>query len=242
MNTPGGLVTAGLDISRFIRRQNDLHVIAYVSDKAFSAGAMIAVACNEIVMAPSAVVGDCAPIVFDTTGQLAPLPAAERAKQESPIVNDFDASAARNGYDPLLLESMVVVERVVHWVQSPTGEKRFVDEKEFAKLTADGWKPVPGVRDPLDGPNSLLTLQSDEALKIGLARSMNSSAAELAKERGLNVVADLTPGGGEQFVELLGSAAVRGLLLSIFLTSLYVSISAPGTAPPRPPPPSPWAC
>src|SRR3954471_4473062 len=44
LDTPGGLVTAGLDIARFLRRQDDLHVIAYVRDKAYSAGAMIAVA------------------------------------------------------------------------------------------------------------------------------------------------------------------------------------------------------
>src|SRR6202020_403982 len=118
---------AVLDISRFLRRQNDLHVIAYISDKAYSAGAMIAVSCNEIVMAPSAVVGDCAPIIFDTSGHLEPMPAAERAKAQSPVVNDFDASAARNGYSRELLESMVIAERVVHWAQSPTGEKRFVD-------------------------------------------------------------------------------------------------------------------
>src|ERR1019366_2373955 len=152
LDTPGGLVTAGLDIARFLRRQEDLHVIAYVSDKAYSAGAMIAVACNEIVMAPSAVVGDCAPIIFDTGGHLDPMPAAERAKAQSPVVNDFDASAQRNGYSRQLLEAMVITERVVHWVQSPTAERRFVDEAEYVKLKAAGWKPVDGVPDPVDGP------------------------------------------------------------------------------------------
>src|SRR5450432_1596632 len=115
LDTPGGLVTSGLDISRFLRRQEDLHIIAFVRDKAYSAGAMIAVSCNEIVMAPAAVVGDCAPIIFKTDGNLDPMPAAERAKAQSPVVNDFDASADRNGYNKLLLESMVITERVVHW-------------------------------------------------------------------------------------------------------------------------------
>src|ERR1044072_82190 len=30
MDTPGGLVTAGLDISRFIKNQTDLHTIAFI--------------------------------------------------------------------------------------------------------------------------------------------------------------------------------------------------------------------
>jgi membrane-bound serine protease (ClpP class) len=228
MDTPGGLVTAGLDISLFLRRQNDLHVIAYISNKAYSAGAMIAVACNEIVMSPSAVVGDCAPIVFNTEGELQAMPAAERAKAQSPIVNDFDASADRNGYNRLLLESMVIVERVVHWVQSPTGERRFVDEAGYHKLIDQGWKPVPGIPDPLDGPDTLLTLQTDIAVKVGLASAVSDSAQSLADQRGLQIIADLTPGTGEKFVALLESAAIRGLLITIFMTCLYIALSAPG--------------
>jgi membrane-bound serine protease (ClpP class) len=228
MDTFGGMVTSGLEISLFLRGQTDMHTIAYVHPKAISAGAMIAVACDEIVMAPAAVIGDCAPIVFDTGGRLAPLPAAERAKEQSPVVNDFDASAARNNYDPLLLESMVVVERVVHWVQSPTGQRRFVNDADYAKLTAQDWKPVAGVPDPIDGPDSLLTLQTNEAVKLGLARGTAASAQDLAQQRGLHLLADLTPGAGEQFVELLGNSAVRGLLLTIFLTSLYIALASPG--------------
>jgi membrane-bound serine protease (ClpP class) len=228
LDTPGGLVTAGLDISIFLRGQNDLHIIAYVHPKAYSAGAMIAVACNEIVMAPSAAVGDCAPIVFSTDGNLQPMPAAERAKAQSPIVADFDASAARNGYDPVLLEAMVITERTVHWVQGPSGERRFVDENDYAALTARGWKPVAGVPDPIDGPDTLLTLGTDEAVKLGIARGVAESAEALAAERGLSIVADLTPGVGEQFVELINNAAVRGILMTLFFVSLYISIGSPG--------------
>src|SRR5580698_4863020 len=86
LDTYGGLVTSGLEISHFLKRQSDIHTIAYVEDKAISAGAMIAMACNEIVMSRSATLGDCAPIVFNFDGTLDSLPAAERAKQESPIL------------------------------------------------------------------------------------------------------------------------------------------------------------
>ena len=57
----GGLVSAGLEISHFLKSQRDVHTIAFVGAKAISAGAMIAIACDEIVMAPSAQIGDCAP-------------------------------------------------------------------------------------------------------------------------------------------------------------------------------------
>src|SRR5687768_14123583 len=72
VDTYGGLVTAGLDISRFLKRQDDLRVIAYVDDKAISAGAMIALAADEIVMKPGATIGNAAPIAV-SGGGLVPL-------------------------------------------------------------------------------------------------------------------------------------------------------------------------
>src|SRR5687767_9559812 len=68
IDTYGGLVTAGLDISRFLKRQDDLRVIAFVDDKAISAGAMIALACDEIVMAPGSTIGNAAPIAVSPGG------------------------------------------------------------------------------------------------------------------------------------------------------------------------------
>jgi membrane-bound serine protease (ClpP class) len=231
LDTPGGLVTSGLDITRFIRGQNDLTVIAYV-EKAYSAGAMIAVSCNQIVMAPSAVVGDCAPIIFKTDGGLDAMPPAERAKAQSPILADFDASADRNHYDRLLLESMVVTERVVYWIENPkTHDRQFTDQAGYDKLTTvagGGWVPVPGVPCPVDGPSTLLTVETDEAIKLGLAKSIASSPQAVAAARHEAVVADLTPGAGEKIIEFFNDAFVRFFLFVVMAFSLYVVLSAPG--------------
>ena len=117
LNTPGGLVSAGLDISRFLKQQDDLHIVAFVDEKAYSAGIMIGLACDELVMEPGSYIGDSAPIVMDSSGGLQKLEGAERAKAESPILADFHDSAVKNGYDPLLAEAMVSYGRVVHWVE-----------------------------------------------------------------------------------------------------------------------------
>ena len=120
IDTWGGLVTAGLDISRFLKSQSEVHTIAYVNDRAVSAGAMIAMACDEIVMKDVAMLGDCAPIVRSSDGSLQSLATAERAKLQSPIAADFYESALRNHHDPLLAEAMVVTEVVVYWLEDPT--------------------------------------------------------------------------------------------------------------------------
>ena len=230
IDTYGGLVTAGLDISRYIKRQDDLHVIAFVDEKAISAGAMIALACDEIVMAPGALLGDCAPIALNTTGDLEPMPATERAKAESPILEDFYDSAVRNGYDPMLAQAMVSVGRVIHWMENEsTGDKRFVDADGYQKLKAEGgWKPVDGARDPIDAGDTLLTVSTELATKLGFARGTASSAEDLARQRGYSVIATLAPGGGEQFIALLSSTTVRAILTTIFMLALYMAFSHPG--------------
>jgi membrane-bound serine protease (ClpP class) len=232
LDTYGGMLTSGLDISRFIKRQDDVHTIAYVQDKAISAGAMIAMACDEIVMSSSASLGDCAPIIISDQG-LETLPPAERAKEEGPVRLDFDESAKRNKHDPLLAAAMVSVEITVHWVQSPPipgrlAERRFVDDDDYKTLTAQGWKTVPGAPEPVDSATTLLTVDSQEAVLYGLASGNASSAQALASQCGYTVVADLSPGWGDNLVEILGSAAVRGLLLVVLLQCLYIVLHAPG--------------
>jgi len=234
VDTYGGLVPSSLDIARFLRRQDDLHIIAFVDDKAISAGAMIALACNEIVMVPSAVLGDCAPIVFKSDGKLELMPPDERAKQESPVLKDFEASALRNGYDPLLVTSMVSAAKVVYYVEDGDGHRKFVDEPTYKKLTKDGdWKPVAGLSNPVDGPATLLTVTTDEALKLGLAKAQVHSVEELAGQRGYAIVADFSPTGGDRIVDLLGTWWARAILLIIFLETLFISFKMPGHGAPE---------
>ncbi|MDP9175317.1 MAG: hypothetical protein M3O30_15855 [Planctomycetota bacterium] len=228
VDTYGGLVTSGLEISRFIKRQSDLHVIAFVEDKAISAGAMISMACDEIVMSDSSSLGDCAPIIFGPQG-LETMGAAERAKAEGPVLLDFEESAVRNHRDPLLAAAMVSVDRTVYWVQNDAKERKFVDEKEYQTLIATKkWESVPGEATPIDGPSTLLTVDGDQAVRYGLASGKAASAQALAHSRGLDVVADLTPGTGERIVEMLSGSIARGILIVIFLQCLYIVLHAPG--------------
>jgi len=234
LDTYGGLVTSGLEMSSLLKNQPGLHIIAWVPEKAISAGAMIALACDEIVMGPSAKMGDSAPISISEDGGLQPLPEAERAKAESPILEDFRDSARRHGYDPLLVESMVSVNRTVFWVENAAGERRFVNQADFNKLIdSKEWHIVPGVRSPIDPSNELLTVSTDLAIKLGLAKGMATDAQSLANERGLTIIATLAPSGGEIFLRWFGSSLVRGLLLVTFLVSLYVALHIPGHGAPE---------
>lgn len=228
LNTPGGLVHAAQDITRTLRAQTNTRVIAFVEEKAYSAGAMIAVACDEIVMSPHSFIGDCAPIMMTNDGGLATLGETERAKAESPVLADFDSSARRNNYDPLLMASMVSMKRVVHYVQDAAGEKRFVDDKEYDALTAKGWKTVEGVPDPLDRSDTLLTIDEKIAANIGLSKGTYASPQAFAQARGLDIRQTLAPSTGEEFIGWLGSPLLRGILIFVLLQAAYIAFSQPG--------------
>jgi len=230
INTWGGQVTSALEMSSYLKRQRDLHIIAYVDDKAISAGALLAIACDEIVMQPGSKIGDCAPIIASSDG-MQTVGETERAKMESPILSDFYESSIRNRHDPLLTSAMVTIGKTVHFIENTqTGEKRFVDDAEYATLTSQGavWRGVKEVPNPLDSPSSLLTLHAELAQRVGLASGLADSPASLAQERGLTLVNTYSASAGESAIGWLNSAMVRSLLTLIFMASVYTAFSHPG--------------
>jgi membrane-bound serine protease (ClpP class) len=228
LNTPGGLVSPALDISSFIRGQEDVHTIAFVERRALSAGIMIGLSTDELYMSPGSLIGDSAPIAVSPTGGLESLGQTERAKAESPILADFYASAVQNGYDPLLTSAMVTLGRVVHYVQDEGGNRKFVGPAEYERLTKEGWKPVANVPNPVDGADELLTVDENLAKIYGLSKGTFNSVEALAAARGLNITTTYAPTAGDKLIAWLGSPWVRTILIIVLLQALYFALGHPG--------------
>jgi len=248
MDTPGGLVTSALDICRMIKNlPPEVRSVAWVHHRALSAGAMISVACQKILMSGSSSIGDCAPIMVTLTGELQELPTAERAKAESPVLQEFRDSAARNSYDPVLLRAMVTVGEEVWWIQAlTTGERKFVTGTEKKRLIDDAeagkaeWTLVEKYVDPqskrevkaeqpVDAANELLTLSQREAVAYGIAAGIAATETDVAEQLELSsapVRIDIS--GWEKFVMWLNSPLVRGILFVIVLIGAYVEFQHPG--------------
>ena len=146
IDTWGGLGTAALEICTMIKQCPIANTVAWVHPKAISAGTFIALACKEIVIAPSGYLGDCAPILPG----LIPIPAAERAKMESPFLAEVVDSARRRGYDERLVMSFVVVDVELWLVEhKDTGQRLFVDRHEYELLF--GNDPPETLRDRASG-------------------------------------------------------------------------------------------
>jgi membrane-bound serine protease (ClpP class) len=227
MDTPGGGLGATLNTTRKLRGIEGVRTVAFVNPSAYSAGAIIAVSMDELYMAPGAVIGDAAPIAVTPTG-IATLGEGERAKAASPVIADLYTSAERNGYNPDLLAAMVLHGRVIHALESPAGEKKFVDPAAYADLLKQGYTPIKGIPDPLDAADTLLTIDNRTAERIGLSKGTLDSVQALASLKGWTIDATLAPTLGQRLVQWLNSAPIRGLLVTIFMISMYLSFNTPG--------------
>ena len=134
LDTPGGDLKSTLDICAAIRASS-IRTIAWVHPQAFSAGAIIALATDAIVVSPAGVFGDAAPIAALPGVGLQPLPETERAKIEAPVVSEVVESARRVGRDERLVERFVRLGDPFWLVERPSdGMRMIVDRQELGAL------------------------------------------------------------------------------------------------------------
>jgi membrane-bound serine protease (ClpP class) len=157
IDTYGGLLEPAFEIVDFLMGVGEVKTVAYVPRKAISAGALMALAPNQLVMGPHAKIGDCEPIIvtgegIETAGE----------KIQSPIRTYMRDMARKNAYPIALAEAMVtkdmeVLEVVVEEEQETTVE-------EFSKLSEDEKKQVKTVHLETEEATTLYTPQEFDAL------------------------------------------------------------------------------
>ncbi|TKH03900.1 nodulation protein NfeD [Peribacillus simplex] len=101
VNTPGGAVDAAGEIAKLLS-DSPIKTVAYVNNRALSAGAYISLSADEIYMVPSATMGSAA--VIDSTGN------AAGKKAQSYWLAAMKTAAEQNGRDPIFAQAMADVD------------------------------------------------------------------------------------------------------------------------------------
>ncbi|MHC4212354.1 MAG: NfeD family protein [Planctomycetota bacterium] len=231
IGTYGGLVKSADDIAKYFILDvgKKVRTVAYVTSEAISAGAMISVSCQDIVMLENTTIGDCAPITIGG-GELK---GVEREKTESFVRAAFDRAAEANHYPAALLRAMVTMQIEVYQIKNlETGENEYF---EGDKLPDD-----PNVYDLkgkqlVDNKEQILTLTASKAHEYGIARaqvedlqgvlSFLSNRDSVTFIEGAKV---LEPNWSEQMVRWINSPTVMGILVMVALLGLYVEFNTPG--------------
>jgi len=230
IGTYGGLLDSGDAISKYLILEvgKKAHTVAYITTEAISAGAMISVSCQDIIMLENTTIGDCAPVALG-----AKLEGVEREKVESFTRAAFMRAAEANGYPAALLKAMVTMQTKVYRVKNlQSGKYEFFESDDLPKdpneYDVDNKELI--VRD-----DELLTLTASKAFEYGIARAKVKDRAEaldfLAERDGVTFVGEplvLKTIWSEEMVRWLNSPAVMAVLLMLALLGVYIEFNTPG--------------
>ncbi len=230
ISTYGGLVDAADSIHKYLIQHAGKrgHTVAYVVTEAISAGALVSVSCQDIIMRENTKIGDAAPISMGGT-----LEGVEREKAESFIRAIFRAAAEANGYPELLLKAMVTMQIEVYRVRNLGTGRYELFEGDDLPEDANAYE-VKGA-EKIDGDDELLTLTASLAREYGLARAVvedRQGALAFLEQRDAVRFREapmvLIPSWSEHMVSWLNSPAVLSVLFMLALLGVYIEFSTPG--------------
>ena len=205
MKTNGGRLDTTEDIFGILDEFKG-DTVTYVNDRAFSAGAFIAVATKRIYMAPQSVIGAAAPVMMGPGGQVQDVPGTMDIKMKSAVRALVRRFAAKNGHNIAVVEAMI-------------------DKNK--ELKVDGQM--------LNEKGEILTLTDTEAgqsygtppkplLSAGTVANLDALLAKLGYANARRI--DIKPTGAEKLGSWIN--AISPLLLIIGVIGLYIEFKTPG--------------
>jgi len=166
IKTYGGAVDAAEDIVDIVS-QTYIPTIAYVNPKAISAGAMISIACDQIVMTRDGRIGDAAPVIGITGQEASP-------KAVSFVRATLKAIAQKQGRNSHIAEAMVDKDLTlvelngeIISLNSEEYDKKLINDEEMTVLFTD---------------DELVTLTAEEALEYKFADVIAKSRNDILEK------------------------------------------------------------
>ena len=220
MDSPGGLVSASMDIGDLVF-QTKVPTVMLILEEAYSGAALVALARDEIVRRANGVLGDCQPISITPSGY-----EVIGEKIQSPLRAVFRKYAEKSGYPIALAESMVTQPMEVRRVTFADGTLLYLAPEQVEGLEQEHGKAVR--EEVVVEAEKLLTMHGKEARDLGFTGDLVESRRE-AYER-LGITEDQVTVLEETWAEgvsrwLMG---VKFLLFFVGLVAAWMEIKAPG--------------
>ncbi len=240
MKTDGGGLIAGRDIAQDLKIDaQDTRVVCFVRPETISAGTIIALACDEIVMTPVGKMGDCG-VVF-MGGRPSGLPPD---KIETYVRAEVRQSAQMHGYSDALAQKMV----------DPNKEAWLIRDKKSRELQyalSDDFRGrvtiPPGLSTIPSNPaadwdllrivvpaGNLLTMTTPEAVNYGFCAAVVPSPRQdpfVGLAEHYNVHGEITvlkDTFSEELLEFFTSEVVTALLVGAGILFGYIEFHTPG--------------
>jgi len=222
LDTPGGEIELMWQIAKAIEsaREQGVMTVAWVHDRALSAGVLVAISCEKVYMSTGGVIGAAQPILVGPLG-ISPAP----QKQVAAFTSQVRACAEAHARSPALAQAMVDPEAAAILVRDH-GALRILNGREWADARIGG-DPPELVRE-VSGEGQLLSLTGREAVALGFADGLAETVDEVLEKIGAHD-APLLRIERTRSEELLGRWNRFALVLVVFGFLLgFVELKMPG--------------
>jgi membrane-bound serine protease (ClpP class) len=231
LDTPGGEIELMWQLAQQIADASDdgLLTVCWVNDKALSAGALLAIACERIYMKTTGVIGAAMPVVASPGGGIMEIPdPGAREKVSAAVRKSFHAFAQKRKRPTAIAEAMVDPSVGVRQVREKNGELRLITFSEWDDLRVTGSGDPPELVRTIATPGQILALSGTEAVELGLADGIADSLNEVLEKIGSRSAStqSVKRASSEDLAALLDSLKI--VLLVAGLIAAYVEIKAPG--------------
>ncbi len=228
IDTFGGRVDSALQIASLIMSIKDARTIAWVTTSndsmgvSWSAGALIAMACEDIYMAHGTSMGAAAPVQMSPEGTK---PTEE--KTVSAVRSQMAAIAEKNGH-PVGIALAMVDQDVELWEIKVNGETQVAALGELERLEKNTNLKVErvGIISP---PGKLLSLTAGEAYQYGLSKGVIDDKNTLIDRIGSSeIMKESSMSFADTLVSFLTSGVVQAILIIIGIIMIFLEINTPG--------------
>ncbi|MFW5945099.1 MAG: NfeD family protein [Bacteroidota bacterium] len=203
INTYGGLVNIADSIrTKFL--ESKIPVIAFITNNAASAGALISIAADSIYMKEGASIG--AASVVNQQGEVMP------EKYQSYMRSTMRATAEAQGKDTLIREQ----DTVIRWRRDPLIAEAMVD----SEISVDG----------IVDDTNILTFTMEEAIENGYCEGKAGDIRELLAQANLEPyrISRYEVSGIESLTGFLMNPAFQSILIMIIVGGIYFELQTPG--------------
>jgi membrane-bound serine protease (ClpP class) len=224
IDTPGGAVGEGeeytMGICASIQNASPISTVAYVTQWAMSAGSLISISADKIIMRSGSVIG-AAEVIAGGSNM-----AEHQGKFTQAIAKQFKSIAQKKGYPPNLAMAMVdrnleVKEVIVD------GKKEFLTPQEIQELPGTRSIEIIKTVTTKDQP---LALSALDAKDYGFASAILETRAEIPPFFGINnpTFKQVTPTWSEALVMYITSPVVSSILILAGLLAAWMALKMPG--------------
>lgn len=225
IDTFGGRVDAAVEITDALEKIKPIPTIAFIDDHAWSAGALISLACEKIIMSPGSSIGSAEPRQIGFAGK----DELTDEKALSAIRAKFKSLAEENNHSINLALAMVDKEIELKQVRVKD-EINILTDQELEEIKPRYSRKEIQIIKTVSPKGKLLNLTASEAKQLGLTQEILSSRAQVLRSLKLenSVMQEAKPNWSERLVRLLTHPIVSPLLLTLGFLGIFFELQMPG--------------